>query len=303
MLLELGRTRAEQGEGFAMALEHPELHLSPATQLQLVHRIQGLSTQTFITTHSPTVAALADPTEVLVLQNQEGILTASPFLAKPLAGDAPNWKRKFYQQNRAEVLSAMMHPALLIPEGKADFHLLRTVLRPLLLTEGWVADMRRPFGLEVGMLPTEDAKVVETYQLLHTVHPRACCLVDGDHDGLRYIAGLRALPAPPPSVIRWNDGAMVEDAIGWVLAADEPNCVPLLADIGNAPGSVDDVVVRLKLKKMDIVIYEMVADAIVNTAACRHRAVSLFNAIACACAGIETDLFVRDGNGTWVFTP
>ncbi|MEA0722051.1 hypothetical protein, partial [Xanthomonas campestris] len=103
-----------------MALEHPELHLSPATQLQLVHRIQGLSTQTFITTHSPTVAALADPTEVLVLQNQDGLLSVSPFLAAPLAGDAPNWKRKFYQQNRAEVLSAMMHPALLIPEGKAD---------------------------------------------------------------------------------------------------------------------------------------------------------------------------------------
>jgi len=304
LLLELGRTRAEQGEGFAIALEHPELHLSPATQLQLVHRIQGLSTQTFITTHSPTVAALADPTEVLVLQNQDGLLSVSPFLAASLAGDAPNWKRKFYQQNRAEVLSAMMHPALLIPEGKADYHLLRTILRPLLLTEGWVADMDRPFGLEVGILPTEDAKVVETYQILHPVHPRACCLVDGDQDGLRYIAGLRALPSPPPSVIRWNDGAMVEDAVGWILAADEPGCVPLLADIGgNAPAGVADVVARLKVRKMDIVAYEMVADAIVNIPACRSRAVELFNAIACACADIDTGRFVRDADGTWVFRP
>jgi hypothetical protein len=304
LLLELGRTRAEQGAGFAMALEHPELHLSPATQLQLVHRIQGLSTQTFMTTHSPSVAALADPTEVLILQNQDGVLTASPFLAAPLAGDAPNWKRKFFQQNRTDVLSAMMHPALLIPEGKADFHLLRTILRPLLLTEGWVADMQRPFGLEVGMLPTEDAKVVETYQLLHPVHPRACCLVDGDQDGLRYIAGLRALPSPPPSVIRWNDGAMVEDAIGWILAADQLGCLPLLADIGgNVPATVADVVDRLKVRKMDIVAYEMVADAIVNTSECRCRAVDLFNAIACACAGIESDRFVRDVAGTWVFRP
>lgn len=304
LLLELGHTRAEQGEGFAMALEHPELHLSPATQLQLVHRIQGLSTQTFITTHSPTVAALADPTELLVLQNQDGVLTASPFLAAPLAADSPNWKRKLYQQNRVEVLSAMMHPALLIPEGKADYHLLRTVLRPLLLTEGWVADMQRPFGLEVGMHPTEDAKVVETYQLLQPVHPRACCLVDGDHDGLRYVAGLRALPYPPPSVLRWNDGAMVEDAIGWVLAADPAGCVPLLAEIGgNIPVTVDDVVARLKFRKMDIVAYEMVADAIVNTPDCRHRAVELFNAIACACAGVDTDRFARDGAGVWVFQP
>jgi putative ATP-dependent endonuclease of OLD family len=304
LLLELGRTRAEQGAGFAMALEHPELHLSPATQLQLVHRIQGLSTQTFITTHSPTVAALADPTEVLVLQNQDGVLTACPFLAAPLAGDAPNWKRKFFQQNRAEVLSAMMHPALLIPEGKADFHLLRTVLRPLLLTEGWVADMQRPFGLEVGMLPTEDAKVVETYQLLHPVHPRACCLVDGDQDGLRYIAGLHALPSPPPSVIRWNDGAMVEDAIGWILAADQHGCVPLLTDIGgNVPATVADVVDRLKVRKMDIVAYEMVADVIVNIPACRQRAVDLFSALACACANVASERFVRDMDGTWVFEP
>ncbi len=304
LLLELGRTRAELGDGFAMALEHPELHLSPATQLQLVHRIQGLSTQTFITTHSPTVAALADPTQLLVLQNQDGFLTASPFLSAPLAGDAPNWKRKFYQQNRAEMLSAMMHPALLIPEGKADYHLLRTVLRPLLLTEGWEADMERPFGLEVGMLPTEDAKVVETYQLLHPVHPRACCLVDGDRDGLRYIAGLRALPTPPPSIIRWNDGAMVEDAIGWVLAADPDGCVPLLADIGGkVPNRVPDIVDKLMTAKMDIVAYEMVADAIVNTPACRRRAVELFNAIACACAGVETDRFLRDAAGIWVFQP
>lgn len=304
LLLELGHTRAEQGDGFAMALEHPELHLSPATQLQLVHRIQGLSTQTFITTHSPTVAALADPTELLVLQNQDGVLSASPFLAAPLSADAPNWKRKLYQQNRVEVLSAMMHPALLIPEGKADYHLLRTVLRPLLLTEGWVGDMQRPFGLEVGMHPTEDAKVVETYHLLQPVHPRACCLVDGDHDGLRYVAGLRALPYPPMSVLRWNDGAMVEDAIGWVLAADPAGCVPLLSEIGgDIPATVADVVDRLKFRKMDIVAYEMVADAIANTIGCRHRAVELFNAIACACAGVETDRFVRDGAGTWVFQP
>lgn len=304
LLLELGRTRSERDEGFAMALEHPELHLSPATQLQLVHRIQGLSTQTFITTHSPSVTALADPTEVLVLQNHDGHLSVSPFLAAPLAGDAPNWKRKFYQQNRVEVLSAMMHPTLLIPEGKADYHLLRTILRPLLLTEGWVADMHRPFGLEVGILPTEDAKVVETYEILHPVHPRACCLVDGDNDGLRYIAGLQALRSPPPSVIRWNDGAMVEDAVGWILLADEAGCVPRLADIGgNTPASVDDVVARLKVRKMDIVAYEIVADAIVNIPACRSRAVELFNAIACACANIDTARFVRDAGGTWVFRP
>jgi hypothetical protein len=97
---------------------------------------------------------------------------------------------------------------------------------------------------------------------------------------------------------------MVEDAIGWILAADQLGCLPLLADIGgNVPATVADVVDRLKVRKMDIVAYEMVADAIVNTLECRRRAVALFNAIACACSGIESDRFVRDGTGTWVFRP
>lgn len=304
LLLELGRARAEQGDGFALALEEPEIHLSPATQLQLVHRVQGLSNQTFITTHSPTVAALANPTDVVILQNEEGMLRATPFLATPLSRDAPNWKRKFFQQNRVEVLSAMMHPSLLIPEGRADFFLLRSIFRPLLLTEGWVAEMERPFGLEVGVLPTDDAKVVETYRLLFPLHPRACCLVDGDRDGLRYIAGLLGLPHPPPAVLRWHDGAMVEDIVGWIFEADGPGALPLLASLSEpAPRTIPDIVDALKAAKVDIVAYEMTADAIVNTPACRSRAVELFNSIACACAGVATAHFARADDGTWVFQP
>lgn len=304
LLLELGRARAAQGDGFALALEEPEIHLSPATQLQLVHRVQGLSNQTFITTHSPTVAALANPTDVVILRNENGVLSATPFLATPLSADAPNWKRKFFQLNRIEVLSAMMHPTVLIPEGRADFYLLRTILRPLLLTEGWVADMARPFGLEVGVLPTDDAKVVETYRLLSPLHPRACCLVDGDRDGIRYIAGLRDLPQPPPAVLRWHDGAMVEDIIGWIFEVDALGALPLLASLGEpAPGTVPEIVAGLKAGKVDIVAYEVIADAIANTPSCRGRAVELFNAIASACAGIETARFTRADDGTWVFQP
>ena len=304
LLLELGRTRVEQGDGFALALEEPEIHLSPATQLQLVHRVQSLSNQTFITTHSPTVAALASPTDVIILRNENGVLNAKPFLATALAGDAPNWKRKLFQQNRVEVLAAMMHPSLLIPEGRADFYLLRSIIRPLLLTEGWVADMERPFGLEVGVLPTDDAKVVETYRLLSPLHPRACCLVDGDRDGLRYIAGLQELALPPPSILRWHDGAMVEDIVGWLFEADPHRALPLLASLQEpSPHSIADVVTRLKAYKVDIVAYELVADAIVNTPMCRNRAVELFNSIASACAGVATARFSRGEDGTLVFTP
>ena len=95
-----------------------------------------------------------------------------------------------------------MHPCVLVPEGRADFLLLKTVLRPLMLTEGWSTSMQAMFGLEVGVVPTEDAKVVETFQLLSTTHQKVCCLVDGDRDGKRYITNLLAEPAAPSSIIR-----------------------------------------------------------------------------------------------------
>ena len=43
LLLQFGRLRAEAQKGFWMALEEPELHVPPALQRRLVHRIQALS--------------------------------------------------------------------------------------------------------------------------------------------------------------------------------------------------------------------------------------------------------------------
>ncbi|WP_250478864.1 MULTISPECIES: AAA family ATPase [unclassified Caballeronia] len=303
LLLELGRARAAEGDGFLMALEEPELHLPPSAQHQLVQRVQALSTQTFITTHSPLIAAMADPTSVMILRKHDGILTAEPFLAEALLPEAPNWQRKFFQHSRVDVLSALMQPSILIPEGKADFHLLRSILRPLMLTEGWAASMPRAFGIEVGVLPTEDAKVVETHEAMARVHRRVCCLVDGDGDGLRYAVALFAAPTPPAAVIRWQDGAMIEDAVGWILKADEVAVLASLAKVMEPmPATVEDVVAHLKNKKVDIVAYEAVADALVKSVPCRTRAADLFGGLACVCEGsMETARFARDANGIWVF--
>jgi len=70
------------------------------------------------------------------------------------------------------------------------------------------------------------------------------------------------------------------------------------------PASAEDVVTYLKTKKMDIVAYELVADAIATTPTCRERAADLLSGLACACAGSNaTQRFVRDINGVWVFQP
>lgn len=158
------------------------------------------------------------------------------------------------------------------------------------------------FGLQVGVVPTEDAKVVETYQLLSTAHQRVCCLVDGDADGHRYTRGLRETQTPPPVIIRWADGEMIEDVIGWILEADEEQMVHMLSDVPNVPPtSAEDIVVHLKLKKMDVICYEALADAIVNSVECRLRAADLFSALALTCAASPNRHFTQGDDGAWVF--
>jgi hypothetical protein len=165
--------------------------------------------------------------------------------------------------------------------------------------------MTRSFGIEVGVVPTEDAKVIETHRLIRKLHKRVCCLVDGDPAGLGYVNQLRNDPTPPSAIIRWNEGAMIEDAIGWILNADEPSVVGKLAEISSpAPASSADVVAYLKAKKMDIIAYEFLAEAISTTSACRGRAADLLSGLACACADDETtQRFVRGVDGVWVFQP
>lgn len=204
-----------------------------------------------------------------------------------------------------DVLSALMQPALLVPEGRADFQLIRCILRPLMMTEGWIDTMPRPFGIEVGVVPTEDANVIETQRLMRRLHQRVCCLVDGDAAGLAYADLLRQEAEPPSAIIRWHDGAMIEDAIGWILEADEAVVVAKLAEISpQPPTSSADIVAYLKSKKMDIIAYESLADAIATTQACRGRAADLLSGLACACVGDEaTQRFARGADGVWVFQP
>jgi predicted ATPase len=305
LLLELGRARAAGGGEFLMALEEPELHLPPSAQQRLIHRVQALSTQTFVTTHSPLVASMADPTSVLMLRKREGVLTAEPFLEVALPPETANWQRKFFQHSRVDVLSALMQPSLLVPEGKADFQLLRCILRPLMMTAGWLDSMSRPFGIEVGVVPTEDAKVVETHKLMARLHKNVCCLVDGDGEGKLYIGKLAASQVPPTAIIRWNDEAMIEDAVGWILLADEATAIGKLVELSQAPpNSAAAVVAYLKAKKMDVIAYENVAEAIATTPACRARAADLLSGLACACAGSPATLrFTRSADGVWVFQP
>ncbi|UNU44509.1 DUF2813 domain-containing protein [Sphingopyxis sp. YF1] len=301
LLLQFGRLRDEAGEGFWMALEEPELHVPPALQRRLVRRIQALSSQTFISTHSPMVAALADPCGVSVLRNDDGILSSVPLLASALPPNTPNSIRKLYQVNRMETIGAIMHDFVLVPEGRTDFEWLGLLVRSVDLKQGWDDDQECRFDSLFGVIPTHDGAVSATVSAISALHPRVIALVDGDAEGVGYANALVGDNAPNSGIIyRWHDGAALEDAIGWIVEADADACLAAM-QLDPVPADVPSLVARLKSEnrptgglKKDSSAYEEIADAIGANDACRARARELLNAIAAIALGEVTPRFAAD---------
>ena len=294
LLLHFGQKRIEDGESFLMVLEEPELHLPPAVQRRVLSRLQSLSTQTIVSTHSPLIASYCEAASLLVVRNDRGTLVARAMLAQPLSQDATNAVRRLYQINRVETATAMMGEFVLVPEGRFDFDWLTLLLRAAELER----ESAEPclFGVRVGVVPTSDAKVKETCEALSKAHPSVVALVDGDDDGRRYADALDGVGAAAAKILRWPDGWTIEDVVGWIIDADPAPVINRLGlDLASAPVDVATVVARLKSDdrtqnglKGDGVAYEIIANALSERPACRIRARKVLHAVAEACAGAQT---------------
>ena len=303
LLLHFGQRRIENGESFCMALEEPELHLPPAAQRRVLSRLQSLSTQTIVSTHSPLVAGYCEATALFVVRNDGGALRASPMLERALGQDATNAMRKLFQINRVETAAAMMGEFVLVPEGKLDFDWLSLLLRIVELDK----DSEEPclFGVRVGIIPTSDARIRETCETLSKAHPQVCALVDGDADGDCYAGEMADPAAGARKVLRWPNGWTIENVVGWVIEADEVEVIGRLdGDLAEAPGDRATLVARLKSNdrdqhglKGDLVAYEIITNALAEHPLCLRRARTMLHALAQACAGEQTQHFepVEDG--------
>jgi putative ATP-dependent endonuclease of the OLD family len=300
LLLHFGQKRIEDGESFLMALEEPELHLPPSVQRRVLSRLQALSTQTIVSTHSPLVAAYCEAASLIVVRNVDGALDARPMLAQPLGQDASNAVRRLFQINRVETAAAVMSEFVLVPEGRFDFDWLTLLLR--------VADLDRDseqpclFGVRVGVVPTSDAKVKETCTILSKAHPQVIALVDGDADGLGYADSLDEEGAGGKKVLRWPNGWTIENVVAWIIEADNDTAMARInEELSVAAADRAALLTRLKSDdrarnglKGDGVAYEIVAGALSESAACRTRTRALLHAVAEACAGAQTNLFTRE---------
>lgn len=314
LLLHFGQRRIADGESFFMALEEPELHLPPAVQRSVLNRLQALSTQTIITTHSPLVAGYCDAASLLIVRNVDGVLDVKPMVGKPLGHETTNVVRRLYQINRVETAAAMMSECVLVPEGRFDFDWLTLLLRVGELDRGAAEPCL--FGVRIGIVPTSDAKVKETCEALSMAHPLICGLVDGDANGKGYADLLDGPGVGAKRVLLWPDGWMIEDVVGWIIQADDLDIMQKLnAELSVAPGNRTTLVQRLKSEdrtthglKGDGVAYEIVANALSESGPCRTRTRALLHAISNACIGAAARGFTEQQRGQdqiprLVFTP
>ncbi len=312
LLLHFGQKRLENGESFCMALEEPELHLPPAAQRRVLSRLQSLSTQTIVSTHSPLVAGYCDATDLLVIRNDSGMLSAVPMLERPLGQDAINAIRKLFQINRVETAAAMMCEYIIVPEGKLDFDWLSLLMRAVELEKD--SEELCMFGVRVGLVPTGDAKIKETCEMLSNAHPKVCALVDGDTEGKRYARELAEPTAGVGKVLCWPDEWMIEDVVGWIIEADEAEVMEGLSrELDGVTGDRAELVAQLKSyertrygMKGDLIAYEVIANALADNPSCLQRARTMLHALAQVCAGETTPYFeqVRDDTvSSLVFRP
>jgi putative ATP-dependent endonuclease of the OLD family len=287
LLMRFGHLRIEKGESFLMAIEEPELHVPPPLQRRLLHLMQSLATQTIITSHSPTVAAVPAPHELILIVNDGGRLQAKALLSAPMAANARNPERGLFLADRDATVSAVMHPFVLVPEGKTDASWLRLLSRIAdLFAPERGADDAPPFTHEVGIIPTKDARIAEVFGHLTKVHPGVVCLVDGDAAGQRYTADLCGLAEAPATIIRWPQDWRIEDVICWIVAADPA----VLADLELAGSGIPNdhallIDVLLGPLKTNEIAHALLLDAISRSGRCLVRVEHVLRFLGAVAAG------------------
>jgi len=284
LLFELCRLRREGGKSVILIVEEPELHLPPGLQSRIVKSAMTSSDQAIFTTHSPRVAAIPPPESVVLLSRESRAeLRAKRLLDNPLKKDATNAIRRLFADHRQQLTEALMYRFVLAPEGRSDYGWLRLLSDAVELGDS-DADTGFLFGALVGVVPTCNGAVVETFERLANARSGVAVLVDGDSAGDTYVKNLLKLSPSPLAVLQWPTGCAIEEVVYSIIA---PDWTAISSDIGDEIDGVttaEDLRDRLKLKspnglKDNYLAHEVIASAIRRSKDARSRAAAVLDAI------------------------
>jgi putative ATP-dependent endonuclease of the OLD family len=117
---------AELKKNVIFAMEEPEIAIPPHTQKRIISTIRKQSAQALFTSHSPYVLEEFDPSEVIVLQNTNGVIRSVP------ASFPDSIKRKqFKEQFRKKYCEALLSKRVLIAEGRTEYDSIPVAARRL----------------------------------------------------------------------------------------------------------------------------------------------------------------------------
>ncbi|MDH4980935.1 AAA family ATPase [Hyphomicrobium sp. D-2] len=298
LLMQFGKARAETGQSFVLAVEEPELHIQPSQQKRLVNRLNALCDQTIVTTHSPIVAAMFPAPDTLFIEMRDGVLNARP-LMNPVPAQPTNHQQHLLYAWRQKLVAALMHECVLIPEGVSDVAWLEALQTALELYQGWqdAGNGASPLSTFVGVVPTIDAKIADTFALVSAVHARPCILVDGDNDGRGYFDAVKVHNPPPRCVVFWPQAWAMEHVVSWIAGADEATTLSALGTMLGTPFADNQALTaHLLTQKSYAPTQESAAVTLMANAACRTRAAQFLNALCEVLrdpANANTPLFAR----------
>ena len=286
LLMRFGRLRVANGDGFLMVVEEPELHVPPPLQRKLLRMLQSMATQTVVTTHSPTVAAVPEAHQISLVVNAGGEVSTRALSKRPLEANAVSPIRGLLLTDRDATVLALMHQTVIVPEGKTDARWLRLFVKTLELSGDAANEGALRFASEVGIIPTHDARCSEVFSHLQGIHPNVVCLFDGDVSGNNYTATCCALGVPPTKIIRWPANWAMEHVVAWIVAGD-PGILhdPELVASG-VPRDLAAFTASLEGRfKQDEIVHAQIADAMMASQVCRCRIAHVLALLADVTAG------------------
>lgn len=281
LLMQFGKARADANKSFVLAVEEPELHIQPSQQKRLVNRLNALCDQTIVTTHSPLVAAMFPAEATYFVDNKDGQMSVSP-LSKTAPAGPSNHKQHLLFAWRQKLIAALMHKRVLVPEGISDVVWLETLQTALELRQSWNSpeNEQSKFGTFVGVVPTDDAKIAETHEVVRSVHHHCSILVDGDQAGREYLEELNEADPSPGSAIIWPTDWKIEHVVTWIAEANLAQVLSRLAEANEtAIGDAEELSAFLESKKSYAPTQEITSAILMGEAACRKRAAQLLNAL------------------------
>jgi putative ATP-dependent endonuclease of OLD family len=211
ILLAFAEQRSKAGKNFILIAEEPELHLHPSLHTRLANRIQALSTQSLVTTHSSLLAGSYKPDQALFARKDGDNFIVSVLRTEAIASITKNVVRRLYTKNRIEVYEALMGATILVPEGETDRHWLMLWQRIVESADG--AALAGPLAV----IPTPDGGVVDCFAELERFRADAVPLVDGDSAGDGYVSALTSLRTPPRAIAQFGANAAIEALSAWIL--------------------------------------------------------------------------------------